>query len=109
MSGWLPPGVTDADIDRAMQGDVPPEHIDERAEAEEALWRSGMEPMDVAPRNREITAVLADTLKRQRVFWHDDVFGDGCWMDADGDGAIDSIWRSWTSDELLGWLPEARP
>lgn len=78
-------------------------------DAVERLQNAGMEPISDAPRDREITVVLDETLKRQRVFWQDDIFGEGCWMDAYGDGATDSIWHNWRTEELIGWLPNEEP
>lgn len=106
MSGNLPPGVTDRMIDEACQGTEPPMPANDRDDAIDALQQAGMEPMDTAPRDREITVVIEDGLRKQRVFWQAGLFSKGCWMDADADGAPDSApWPRWYTDDLIGWLP----
>ncbi len=102
MSGNYPAGVTD----NHPEFDMPNAAEPNRDDAIDALQQAGMEPMDTAPRDREITIVLEETLKKQRAFWQDGIFGGGSWMDADGDGAPDSApWLSWYPEEVIGWLP----
>ena len=105
MSGNLPPGVTDRMIDEAYQGTEPPKPADDRDDAIDALQQAGMEPVDTAPHDREITIVTEANLLKYRAFWQDGIFGSGSWMDANGDGATDSVWRRWDDEDLIGWLP----
>ena len=75
----------------------------------------GLHPMSEAPHvdyMAPITAVLIDydegTDPRVKVFYSDqDKFwtGQDVWFDASGDGAEDSIWRHWDTEEFAGWLP----
>lgn len=74
-------------------------------DAVERLQQAGMEPMDTAPHDREITVVVEANLVKVRAFWGDSVFLGGRWWDANGDGATDSTWRHWYPEELTGWLP----
>lgn len=80
-------------------------------DAVERLQNAGMEPMTTAPLDQEIILVLETNLVKVRAFWQDDIFSGGCWMDANGDGATDGVWRHWDNDELIGWLPvgEVKP
>lgn len=108
MSGNYPAGVTDNQPEFDRPDDPFWEaaaNKESRDDAIERLQQAGMEPMSTAPLDREIIIVLEANLVKVKAFWQDDIFSGGCWMDANGDGATDGVWRHWDNDELIGWLP----
>jgi hypothetical protein len=109
MSGNYPAGVTD----NHPYFDQPNAPEPNRDDAIDALQQAGMEPMDTAPKDREIVVILDDAkLTRERAYWQDNLWPvdgqTGAWWAANGDGAPDSPpWPHWQDDELLGWLEVA--